>query len=551
MRYHNKVAALFIVVMVSLFLAGCGPAVQPKIFKIGWTGNPDSLNPGVGLSSDAYDIYNLVYDSLYQLQPDGTYTLELAESVDVSKDGKTWTFKIRDGVEFHDGKPLTAQDVAFTFNLYKEHVDDFPYMAGYVTYFESVEAADDKTVVIKLSEAIPNMKAQLYYMYILPKHIWEKLPGPQATDFANSEMIGSGPFKLVEFKDNQFVRLAANKQHFLYQPKMDEVIFQNYETPDALVDAITKGEVDMITKLPLEKAASLGQREDVQMVAGRPYAPIVSDILINHIVPENCPEAEGGLCTGHPALRDLNIRKALSLATDKQRIINEVTYGLAEPGLTLIPTGLGQFYDIELKDYPYDTSEANRILDEAGYLDINGDGIRDMPDGSKPLKFRLDWNETDTANQKEANLLKEMWRQIGIDLEMRPVPQDVLYSNCCPAFDYDIQIGQWGSDPDPNFLLSVPMQEGIPTGLNETGYANSDYDRMYQEQSTTLDESTRRKIIWDMQKKMLDDVVYIIPYYPKSVQAYREDNYRGWVVDEPTLSLQDLTNLTKLVPLSK
>jgi ABC-type transport system substrate-binding protein len=95
------------------------------------------------------------------------------------------------------------------------------------------------------------------------------------------------------------------------------------------------------------------------------------------------------------------------------------------------------------------------------------------------------------------------------------------------------------------------MKEGIPSGLNETGYANSDYDRMYQEQSTTLDESARRNIIWDMQKKMLDDVVYIIPYYPKSVQAYREDNYRGWVVDEPTLSLQDLTNLTKLVPLSK
>jgi peptide/nickel transport system substrate-binding protein len=134
---------------------------------------------------------------------------------------------------------------------------------------------------------------------------------------------------------------------------------------------------------------------------------------------------------------------------------------------------------------------------------------------------------------------------------MRPVPQDVLYKNCCPTFDYDIQIGQWGSDPDPNFLLSVPMKEGISSGLNETGYANADYDRMYQEQSTTLDESARRNIIWDMQKKMLDDVVYIIPYYPKSVQAYREDNYRGWVVDEPTLSLEDLTNLTKLVPLGK
>jgi len=414
-----------------------------------------------------------------------------------------------------------------------------------------VEAPDDKTVVINLSEAIPNMKAQLYYMYILPKHIWEKYPGTQATEFTNSEMIGSGPFKLVEFIDNQIVRLAANKQHFLYQPKMDEVVFQNYDTPEALVDAITQGEVDMITKLPLEKAASLGELSDVQMVAGRPYAPLVSDILINHIDPANCPTAEGGLCTGHPALRDLTVRKALSLATDKQRIINEVTYGLAEPGLTLIPTGLGQFYNIELKDYPFDTTEANRLLDEAGYKDANGDGLREIPDGTQTLMFRIDWNETETANAQEASLLREMWGKIGVGVEFRPLPQDTLYSVCCPLFDYDLQIGQWGSDPDPNFLLSVPMTEGIPTGLNETGYADADYDRMYLEQATTLDESARRSIIWDMQTKMLEDVVYIIPYYPKSVQAYREDHYRGWVVDEPTLSLQDLTNLTKLVPLSK
>lgn len=551
MRYLRMAAVLAAVGLLSLLLAACGAKADPDILRIGWTGNPDSLNPGVGLSSDAYDIYNLVYDSLYQLQPDGTYTLELAESVDVAEDGKTWTFKIRDGVTFHDGKPLTALDVAFTFNLYKEHVNDFPYMAGYVTYFDSVEAPDDKTVVIKLSEAIPNMKAQLYYMYILPRHIWEKYPGTQATEFTNSEMIGSGPFKLVEFIDNQTVRLAANKQHFLYQPKMDEVVFQNYDTPEALVDAIIKGEVDMITRLPLEKAASLGELSEVQMVAGRPYAPLVSDILINQIDPANCPTAEGGLCTGHPALRDLTVRKALSLATDKQRIINEVTYGLSEPGVTLIPTGLGQFYNIELEDYPFDTTEADRLLDEAGYKDVNGDGLREIPDGTQPLKFRLDWNETDTANEQEAALLKEMWGQIGVGVEFRPLAQDVLYSNCCPLFDYDIQIGQWGSDPDPNFLLSVPMTEGIPTGLNETGYANVDYDHMYLDQATTMDESARRSIVWDMQAKMLEDVVYIIPYYPKSVQAYREDRYRGWVVDEPTLSLQDLTNLTKLVPLSK
>ena len=446
---------------------------------------------------------------------------------------------------------MTADDVAFTFNLYMQHMDDFPYMSGYVIYFESVEAIDEKTVVIKLSEAIPNMKAQLYYMYILPKHIWENLEGSEATEFANAEMIGSGPFKLLEFKDSEYVHLAVNKQHFLYKPRMDEVLFQTFENADLLVDAITQGQVDMITQLPLDQAAGVGEVSDVQMVAGRPYAPIVSDIIINHIDPDDCPKDSGGLCTGHPALRDLNVRKALALATNKTRIIDEVTFGLAESGLTLIPTGLGQFYNVELQDYPYDVEQANLIMDEAGYIDSNGDAIREQPDGSQPLEFRLEWDEAESANSKEAVLLKEMWSEIGISVKLLPVSQDILYTDCCPLFDYDIQIGQWGSDPDPNFLLSVPMADGISSGLNETGYANPVYDKMYLEQATTLDESARRSIVWEMQRIMLDDVVYIIPYYPKSVQAYREDYYRGWVVDEPTLALQDLTNLVKLVPLEK
>jgi peptide/nickel transport system substrate-binding protein len=332
---------------------------------------------------------------------------------------------------------------------------------------------------------------------------------------------------------------------------MDEVDFIHFSDNDSLVSAITNGEVDLITSLPVEQTVELGEVAEVQLVAGRPYAPIVSDILINHIDSENCPTDSGGLCTGHPALRDLQVRKALTLATDKTAIINDVMLGLAEPGLTLIPPGLGQFFNVELEDYPFDLTEANKLLDEAGYLDSDGDGIRQMPDGSNPLNFRVEWDENESANAREAELLKDTWSKIGVGVELLPVSQDVLYASCCPLFDYDIQIGQWGSDPDPNFLLSVPMTDGIPTGLNETGYANPAYDKLYLEQATTLNESRRRELVWDMQKMMLEDVVYIIPYYPKSIQAYREDNYRGWVVDEPTLALQDLTNLTKLVPLEK
>ena len=124
---------------------------------------------------------------MYQLELDGTYSLELAEDVQVSDDGTVWTFTLRDGITFHDGEPLTAEDVAFTYNLYQAQ-EDFPFLPVYTDYFETVEAPDDKTVVITLSEAIPNMESQLVFLYVLPEHIWSQVENP--SEFENLEMIG-------------------------------------------------------------------------------------------------------------------------------------------------------------------------------------------------------------------------------------------------------------------------------------------------------------------------------------------------------------------------
>jgi peptide/nickel transport system substrate-binding protein len=138
-------------------------SAAPVQVRIGWGGSPDSLNPGLGVLSEAYSIYELVYDAMYQLELDGTYSLELADDVQVSDDGTVWTFTIRDGITFHDGEPLTAEDIAFTYNLYQNQ-EDFPFLPVYTDYFESVEAPDEKTVVITLSEAIPNMESQLVFL---------------------------------------------------------------------------------------------------------------------------------------------------------------------------------------------------------------------------------------------------------------------------------------------------------------------------------------------------------------------------------------------------
>lgn len=520
----------------------------PVVLRIGWGGSPDTLNPGTALLSEAYTIFELVYDSMYDLQLDGTYTLSLAESAEVSEDGKTWTFKLRPGYKFHDGTPLTAQDVVFSYQFYQSH-EDFPYMPVYTEYFESVEAPDNSTVVINLSEPIPNMESQLIFLYILPKHIWEQYDTPTAAvEFENEEMIGSGPFRLVEYRQGEFVHLAAVKDHPLNPPKIDEVVFQTFDNQDALVQAIITGQVDMITEMPNTAVPTLRNAENVQLVIGAPFSPEVTDIILNQVSSENCPTDEGGVCSGHPALRDLTVRRALAHATDKQKIIDVVLLGLGTPGLTLIPDGLGVWYNNTIQDYPFDIAEANRLLDEAGYLDTDGDGVREMPDGSNPLVFRLNWPSDSSTAPRIAELLDETWSQIGVDLQPQALDPDALTSVCCPTFDYDVIIWGWGSDPDPAFLLSVHLTDEIPTGTSETGYSNPEFDELFAQQATALDPDERRQIIWRMQEILHRDVAYIIPFYAQATQAFRTDRFTGWIVDMPKVALEDPTSLTIIEP---
>lgn len=516
---------------------------EPAVVRIGWGGSPDTLNPGTSVLFESYLVFELVYDSMFDLQLDGTYTPGLAESWELSDDGKVWTFKIRQGVKFHDGEPLTAGDVAFSYNFYQSH-EDFPFLPVYTEYFESVEAPDDSTLVITLSEPIPNMESQLIFLYVIPEHIWSQYQDPTAAvEFENEEMIGSGSFRMVEYKQGEYVHLAAVKDHFLKPPKVDEVVFQTFDNQDALVQALITGQVDMITEMPNTAVATLRNAENIELVTGAPLAPEVTDIIPNQTTPENCP-ADDGVCSGHPALRDRNVRLALAHATDKQKIIDVVLLGLGTPGLTLIPDGLGIWYNDGIQDYAFDIAEANRILDEAGYADADGDGVRDMPDGTNPLNFRLYWPNDSATLPRVAELLAESWGEIGVKLQPQALDPDTLTSVCCPTFDFDIIMWGWGSDPDPAFLLSVHLTDEIPTGNSETGYSNPEFDDLFAQQSTELDPEKRREIIWEMQKILHDDLAYIIPFYAQATQAYRTDRFTGWVTDKPKLELADPTSLT-------
>jgi peptide/nickel transport system substrate-binding protein len=513
--------------------------------RIGYGGSPDSLNPGNGLLAEAYIMYELVYDTPITVDLDGNYIPELAEEWSVSDDGLTWTLDLVEGATFHDGTPLTAEDVKYSLELWRD-TPDFPYLSAYGDVFEDIQATDEQTVTITLTNPVGNFESRFVFAYIVPKAIWEKVKDPVAFD--NAEMIGSGPFKLAEHRQGEFVRLEANDDYWAAPPNVDEVIFQTIQNADARVTALTTGQADMITEFPKTAVATLRNDPNITVVSGEPLSPSLVDIFFNLVEPERCPE--DGVCSGHPALRDLAVRTALAHAIDKQQMIDVVMLGLGAPGLSLLAPGYGPYFNSEMQDYAFDIAEANRILDEAGYTDEDGDGVREcLPDQDcDDLTFRFNFNtDADTA-PREAELVAGWWAEIGVALQIQGLDGDTLTSVCCPTFDFDIIRWSWGGDPDPAFLLGIVLCEELDTGLSETGYCNEEYDQLYADQGIETDPEARREIIWEMQEILMRDLPYIIPYYDQTVQAYRNDTFTGWQDSATRLALEDPTSLTVIRP---
>lgn len=531
-----------LLVLSLLALLGCGgsapPAAGPAVLRLGWAGSPDALHPGRAVLSQAYTLFGLVYDSMFRLELDGSFTPILARHWQASEGGRTWTFALRPGFVFHDGQPLTARDVVFSYNFYKDH-PEFPLLSTYTHALEQVSAPDDSTVVVRLREPVPDIQSQLVFLYVLPQHIWAA--HAQDSHFTDEKMTGSGPFSLKEYQADQFVRLEANQRHPLNPPQVDEVIFQTFANQDALVQALRTGQVELITEMPNTAVAALRQEAEIQLAIGSPQPPETTNLLINQLAPEHCPP--GSTCSGHPALRDRRVRQALALAVDKKKLIEVVLLGMGTPGLTLIPEGLGRWYNSTLQDYAFDPQQASALLDQAEYRDGDGDGVRETPD-HRPLEFRFNWPSDSPAAPRTAQLLAAMWRELGVATQLQSVDPDALTAACCPGFDYDLILWAWDSDPDPSLLLGAMHSGRIPTGANETGYANPEYDALYLRQAAELDPERRQQLVWEMQRLALQDVVYIVPYYAHRVQAYRTDRFTGWPAHPPKVALEHPTALT-------
>lgn len=488
--------------------AGAG---EGATLRVGTTYIWDTANPAIGWYN--YTLRYLLYDTLVEEAGISNFVPGLAESWEVSDDGLVWTFKIREGVTFHDGTPCTAEDVAWSLNWTIENeVETFSF---YLSSFQEVVALDPTTLQVTLSDPVGNMEYLLMYVWILPPSVWEGMGPDEILEFEDlAAGTGTGPYKLVDWVEGEYLMLEANPDYWQGAPNIERVIWQEYATEDAIVQALLAGEVDVVYELPRTAIATLEGREDVGL-AVMP-STVIDELIIN--------SHEAG--TQPASLNDPQVRLAIAHAIDKQQIVNVAFLGYAEPATGIIPRSMGDWYNSDLVDAPYDLDEGNRILDEAGYLDGDGDGVREDAEGN-PLEYRL-YAEDDATETRILEIISDGLAQIGISAPPTPMDEDSLIA-LYPDFDFDMILWGWGLDPDPDFAMLIftcdQREEG---GWNDSGYCDEEFEQMYQQQAVTVDREERRQIIWEMQQKLFDERPYIVLDYEQWVQAYRSDRFTGF-----------------------
>jgi peptide/nickel transport system substrate-binding protein len=486
---------------------------EPVTLRIGTTYIWDTANPTIGWYG--YTLRYMLYDTLVEEAGISHFVPGLAESWEVSDDGLVWTFKIREGVTFHDGTPCTADDVAWSLNWTIEN--EIETFAFYLASFSEIVALDPTTLQVTLSDPVGNMEYLLMYVWILPRSVWEGMTYDEILEFEDlAAGIGTGPYKLVDWVEGEYLILEANKDYWQGAPHLDQVVWQEYGTEDAAVQALLAGEIDAVASdtIPSTAIQTLEEAENIEVAIMRSTS--IDELIIN--------SHEDG--TQPASLNDPAVRLAIAYGIDKQQIVNVAYMGNAEPASVIIPTSMGDWHNSDVQDIPFDPQEGNRVLDQAGYLDKDGDGVREDQNGN-PLEYRFYGTDVAT-NVRIMEIISDGLAQMGISAPPTPMDEDSLIG-LYPDFDFDLIYWGWGLDPDPDFAMLIftcdQREEG---GWNDSGYCDEEFEEMYQQQAVTVDHEARRQLIWDMEQKLFDERPYIVLTYYYVVQAYRSDRFTGF-----------------------
>jgi peptide/nickel transport system substrate-binding protein len=484
------------------------------VFRVGFSYDIDGMNPLVNYSGLSWEIFRLNYNFLTWYDENGRPVPELATQWQTSPDGKVWTFTIRDDVTWHDGVPLTAKDIAFTYNLILDN--QIYFFMSYVKDITKVEAPDATTVVITSKRPNPLMLG--LYIPILPEHLWGKIPGKKVETVKDPPTVGSGPFAIAEVKKGSFVKMTANRDYFAGRPTANTLLFQIYTTEDALVQDYKNGTLDIgVFQVPTS----------LRSIAGVPGSKTVTAPTVGFaMLAFNCwtsPKSKG-----NPLLQDARIRQAVAVAIDKTRIVETSMGGVAKEGTSVLSPAMGDWHWEPPADQlvTYDAEKAKAILDAAGYTDRDGDGVREDAKGKK-LDFKLvalsDYPPEVNAGKMLVPYLKSVGIKVRLEVMDEAAFSDILYGNQ----GVDMYIWAWGGDLDPSYQLSAFTTDQILNN-NDSCYSNPEYDKLFEAQSSSIDRAKRVEVVHQMQEILYTDNPYVVLWYETNLQAYRADRWTGW-----------------------
>jgi len=408
----------------------------------------------------------------------------LAESFEVAEDGLTYTFNLRQGVLFHDGVELTAKDVQYTYDFYRDPesastiVDNFKGI-------ETVETPDDYTVVVKMSEVNASSLTNWAEVAIVQSAYHAEV----GEDTYRNQPIGTGAFKLVEYSPADYLLLEAFEDHFRGRPHIDMIRQEVVPEPSVRTIALETGESDSAL-WPLLVEDSQRLAEDSNFTVIKTSTGGIKHIPLNNKVPQ---------------LSDKAVRQAMLHALDRQRIIDELWNGAA----SVANSNLGPkfaFYSLDqdpaLKKYPYDVDAANALLDEAGWT-IGSDGIREK-DGTK-LSFTCTTITGDTARRPIAELAQQMLNTVGVDMQLSESPVSAILEGLRNG-TVEASLFNWtyGSvDPDPSATLHSTG------GQNWNSFENERVDELIDQGLKSVDPDERKVFYDEIQQIVAEEVPFL------------------------------------------